>query len=100
IRDKLVTGVQTCALPISFRATLDLRNGTAPQNAQSIAVRDGHIVSFASPQEPAEATLLLERYTEQDRHVQAAIRFISADPDRPRSEERRVGKECSARSSA
>src|SRR5205823_10230349 len=90
IRDKLVTGVQTCALPISQR--------------QSTAIaRLGFFESAARSQRNAEIGM-----------GQGEVRYISEQPlvknerlidlagmvmphrfgKEPRSEERRVGKEC------
>src|SRR5207244_7309835 len=65
IRDDLVTGVQTCALPISCRAssTADRNFAARPENC-------------ASAQLPARPEPLPEKW---------------------RSEERRVGKECRSR---
>src|SRR5205807_2834326 len=60
IRDYKVTGVQTCALPISFRDEF-------PGRAEMIAYCKKHRI-------PVEASL-----------------------KKPRSEERRVGKECRSR---
>src|SRR2546425_4034727 len=65
IRDKLVTGVQTCALPISAAGRHD--PGTARQAADRNAHEQG-----AGSREPGAGSA-------------------------PRSEERRVGKECRSR---
>src|SRR5205823_9726893 len=95
IRDKLVTGVQTCALPISDRPVLAL----------FIAVQN---VRLASMQEQLRNTQSLGR--PQARIVQAQL-ILNAELERyaawlshqtwilslARSEERRVGKECSSR---
>src|SRR2546425_11244815 len=75
IRDKLVTGVQTCALPIFFTGRLPFEHG----------IRD----NFSKPLDPGTPTLasiLKER-------GYATGGFIGAYPvSRDRSEERRVGK--------
>src|SRR5256884_3934286 len=82
IRDVAVTGVQTCALPISFLAgpgvpgmALTLLPGLTPRAAPA-----GHRGRRAPPAQPVRPL---------------------AQPDRPeppeRSEERRVGKECRSR---
>src|SRR5438094_4170631 len=68
IRDRTVTGVQTCALPISIAW-----RGRRPCWASS------------SPGTPSPST---------------APRWSFSVPGRPRSEERRVGKECRSRWSA
>src|SRR3712207_7884175 len=82
IRDIGVTGVQTCALPISelLRLTGDL---TAAETAYRQADLSGR-----SPQ-PGLALLRLVQGRLPD--AEAAIRRVS------RSEERRVGKECRSR---
>src|SRR2546425_4078120 len=80
IRDKLVTGVQTCALPISL--LLQLRAG-------SVLRRGGRV-------DP-------ERRDAEARAAGALVVPLERDGDvlvRPhdfRSEERRVGKECRSR---
>src|SRR2546425_9565943 len=71
IRDKLVTGVQTCALPISLRSIS--RNAASPFSAKIIAIG------------------LLSRRT------RIASMSTSPAPSFSRSEERRVGKECRSR---
>src|SRR5205823_11599268 len=86
IRDKLVTGVQTCALPISeiFRACL------------------GGDVQQTPPNPAAQAT---GKPSEHQRMPQTPERFdwlLLAGRDelidlQERSEERRVGKECKSR---
>src|SRR5687767_15405539 len=83
IRDKLVTGVQTCALPISgggghdqLRTTADARRG-----------RHHHAGGHDEPQhDRAEPGRQRARLV----HLATAARV-------PRSEERRVGKECRSR---
>src|SRR5205823_12241301 len=84
IRDKLVTGVQTCALPIW--------SGTAPFNAR---LRDGsHRASrrrTAPSPSPDPAGLSVGGHRAPRRR--AARRGRSTRPRTPRSEERRVGKE-------
>src|SRR5207248_4386662 len=87
IRDRTVTGVQTCALPISFAA----ETGTALPQPRSPLFR-----RFADRFDAATYRADLER---------RGLRFVGrSDPgfpaalgaifDPPRSEERRVGKEC------
>lgn len=50
------------------------------QHVQSIAVGNSHIASFSAPEIPGDATLSLERYTENDRQVEASIRFLASEP--------------------
>src|SRR5205823_8051748 len=87
IRDKLVTGVQTCALPIfafgrktfSFTRDIDFFGGPALVVAATIAaVVVNQVVA-------ADATGV---------HTSVALGLFRAEG---RSEERRVGKECRAR---
>src|SRR5690606_40547529 len=73
IRAFHVTGVQTCALPI----WVDRQREHLPGSA----LRVGKIALLVA--EPCEARL----------HVQGQ-RIVDLGADRPRSEERRVGKEC------
>src|SRR5699024_11939546 len=72
IRDRNVTGVQTCALPISLNATEVLRNA-----AQQPGGLQPHEIGLFSPESR-----------------ELALQNV---PDWPRSEERRVGKEDRAR---
>src|SRR5947208_17051136 len=72
IRDDLVTGVQTCALPISRRIATTPRRG--------VAIRRAH--ALKGLQDPTASPW-------SDR--------LSAACDAARSEERRVGKECRSR---
>src|SRR5699024_12219303 len=90
IRDRNVTGVQTCALPISIivLAPRDWEGGQFPSThvtatgADRVTFDDGklYVEAFASGE--VDATLA-------DGRVKTA-RI-------PRSEERRVGKECTSR---
>src|SRR5438132_14058852 len=71
IRDHCVTGVQTCALPISSGAIAESRGGAGEVGRRR---RDGRRSAFAaSPPGPTRS------------------------PSKARSEERRVGKECRSR---
>src|SRR5687767_15375338 len=83
IRDKLVTGVQTCALPISSTRT--------PPRGDSVTLRR----VIRSGRGSAASSLT------DSRIVRSATRISSwakaAPMQRRRSEERRVGKECGAR---
>src|SRR5437773_6854227 len=73
IRDRDVTGVQTCALPICRLVDVDvLSQGT--QAAAYLLLRVGLAQHMSSMSEPVPLLL-----------------------DDPRSEERRVGKECRSR---
>src|SRR5687767_15688660 len=95
IRDKLVTGVQTCALPIPSRETtyaqrrsaFSRRGLMAYSTVRAFAQRRRRSVSGgSSPWTRSEAT------------TPAPVQ--SSNTGAARSEERRVGKECRARGSA
>src|SRR5437773_5766339 len=80
IRDRDVTGVQTCALPISSAlASLDLSNGRDAEYRVALALAKADVVPLAA----GLADDLASRFT-QDTTVQFVYR----------SEERRVGKDC------
>src|SRR5262249_58506205 len=83
IRDWSVTGVQTCALPISFSAM-----PTPPAPSSDAWNHGGLTVHFGLPPGRGilvQLTQLIDPPTSQTRW------------NSPRSEERRVGKECRAR---
>src|SRR5260370_19160005 len=84
IRDSSVTGVQTCALPISLRNALE----------SSLVARPEDLATHM-----AYADYLQERGDPRGELIQ--VQLALEDPARPvaerRSEERRVGKECRSR---
>src|SRR5205823_11038494 len=86
IRDKLVTGVQTCALPIS-------RAANQRQNDESHAAAKHRTEESFGEDEPQ--LVLLPHQDGDDAH-----RAASADGAKLRSEERRVGKGVRSRWSA
>src|SRR5258708_20061689 len=73
IRDDLVTGVQTCALPISESIAGKLVDGLAPEGLEEVIKA---LCACACP----DATLKVQEFVAEQR-----------------SEERRVGKECRSR---
>src|SRR2546422_1819296 len=81
IRDVAVTGVQTCALPISPQLSHD----QLPR-AQSPGDRDGGVKRNA---ERRAGTVACQRVVD--------TRLVGEPDFDPRSEERRVGKECRSR---
>src|SRR5207253_3407809 len=84
IRDGHVTGVQTCALPISFPAGIP-----HPADWQDAP---GGALDFLVDQPPARYLYLRLRLT--GGVATPLVRRIRLDFPRVRSEERRVGKEC------
>src|SRR5207248_8395480 len=85
IRDRTVTGVQTCALPICPRFPFgDLFSGGATTQSASIAHRT-MATSFGSARARAP------RGSQQRRSFSTSP---ACGPVKRRSEERRVGKEC------
>src|SRR2546425_3963999 len=77
IRDKLVTGVQTCALPIS-----DDGDDGHQRVAEPVSQHDGAVADPLGARRP---------------HVVLAERLEHRAAREARSEERRVGKECRSR---
>src|SRR5690606_40050339 len=83
IRDFHVTGVQTCALPISRYAAL--ASGAMEKNDLELAAR---YIAAGLEYAPQDASLLnLDDQVSRELQRQADDREV-------RSEERRVGKEC------
>src|SRR5207253_8177766 len=81
IRDGHVTGVQTCALPISGRAEVGC-GGLRIAGVLALAVVEGRAAARVDPGDPGEV----------------ADAGVAGDGfGAPRSEERRVGKGCRAR---
>src|SRR5260221_9930595 len=83
IRDHCVTGVQTCALPISRLVLIDF-NRASGQRQLGL---NGSYWAFASAQQRSASTLLRFKPLGYNRTL-IPVR---------RSEERRVGKECRSR---
>src|SRR5205823_7119873 len=94
IRDKLVTGVQTCALPICQRALgagprRSSRRATSSWRARSVWIMAAGRLNFGI----SLRALSLEQASKPSRRVLSLSPVH--DNDYGRSEERRVGKECS-----
>src|SRR5207248_7295991 len=86
IRDRTVTGVQTCALPISMEDYyLDLGERLADHRQEN---------PFACE---AEIVVLHRRHADDGREIGRPLAPRDAREMEDRSEERRVGKECRAR---
>src|SRR5256885_10943324 len=82
IRDYKVTGVQTCALPISRRTGRCARRGRRPGR-----MLEGSLLFLTL------VNLLIDvSHTPEER-----AHLFGAEPGATRSEERRVGKECRSR---
>src|SRR2546425_4127789 len=82
IRDKLVTGVQTCALPISYT---------------SRPLRSSSAVARRAPGSAGHVSCTILAAITRERSSKARSRENAADREGRRSEERRVGKECRSR---
>jgi starch synthase (maltosyl-transferring) len=67
-----------------FRVLLQTSCGS--RHAQSIAAQDEHIAFFPPVFAAGDAQLSLERYAITDHHVEAAIRFLTAEPAIQKSE--------------
>src|SRR5205823_10798121 len=97
IRDKLVTGVQTCALPILVdeRCPGDLAEPWEVQDAMRDAKASRH---RGRRLDLAARGALAVIGRDRERDPAAVERELQRDAGiEPRSEERRVGKECRAR---
>src|SRR5205823_8278438 len=91
IRDKLVTGVQTCALPICPKVTHVGENGLAL--VMKIATNLSLPVQMLAL---TEGVLLAEKSgIKREVALEVLLNSVAASP--MRSEERRVGKECRSR---
>src|SRR5205085_12651187 len=86
IRDLTVTGVQTCALPISSQVVL----GSEEQAEQTLA---------ESERSETINTSFVERWFGTQRQFNARKKRKAYTFSKERSEERRVGKECRSRGS-
>src|SRR2546427_9390359 len=82
IRDLTVTGVQTCALPISYPVRRHIADALS---------ETGQAFQRALPCSGGEATFAIQAVGHAHRLAQAV------DHPQLRSEERRVGKECRSR---
>src|SRR5687767_15713535 len=87
IRDKLVTGVQTCALPISLRAASPADRVEVDLTTQVLYVVKGGAIARILPVSSGNGAT----YKQKDGSKARAL---------TRSEERRVGKECRNRCGA
>src|SRR5207248_7589048 len=87
IRDRTVTGVQTCALPIS-----DRRGRRVPRE-RSESVRAALVIS----ERDNVATALEALEAGQRLDLAGTTLMVQSPVPRGRSEERRVGKECRSR---
>src|SRR5439155_5204915 len=95
IRDGHVTGVQTCALPISLRVPMNLSTRkVVPTPAHLVELeRLGDEIAKLSAHLDAATARLLDLIREFDARGGWGNGFASCAA---RSEERRVGKECRA----
>src|SRR5207245_3568617 len=91
IRDATVTGVQTCALPISFNEDSD------KDDLEIVGVIGD--AKYDSAKEKADRTVYQPILQVQDQQTYNNVLELrtAGDPSSFRSEERRVGRECRAR---
>src|SRR5205823_9440979 len=96
IRDKLVTGVQTCALPILEFSGVpgETHRRGQPFGEKGGSLEDPVAVLVLEPADLAAAGFLLELEVEI---AAGRLRHVQAPAVVERSEERRVGKECRCR---
>src|SRR5437762_10916170 len=92
IRDTSVTGVQTCALPISECEVVDSGQAEADLDAGGLQRRDDVLGARRQRRYAASAG--------SSRGVAERMRSARSLTSGSRSEERRVGKECRARRAA
>src|SRR5205823_9814633 len=92
IRDKLVTGVQTCALPISNRCTTSWAAPITISFRQ--LVRKEIVIGAAHDVVQRFAQLAAEQAVGKP---EPAVEVFADQVNRQRSEERRVGKGCRLR---
>src|SRR5205823_10653008 len=92
IRDKLVTGVQTCALPICPGAARPTDRATRCLEAPGLtsAIRPGGVLQKVST--PDDRSSAIRRHSLQSHPVPIVGTPTTEVRMRPRSEERRVGK--------
>src|SRR2546425_11356651 len=93
IRDKLVTGVQTCALPIFPAARANGPDRVACALTRAVVFSRAKVVVTGRRPSPAAAS----RSDSTRSGSRRASPSIWKPPQTPRSEERRVGKECRSR---
>src|SRR5205823_8243199 len=97
IRDKLVTGVQTCALPIYIQEERAAALWKIATGAASIVVApvSAAAIRLRSPEYYGDLARTVRRAETID--VEALIQQLNKVGYAARSEERRVGKECRSR---
>src|SRR5205823_11369816 len=91
IRDKLVTGVQTCALPILFSAD------PIPGNEVNI---NALIDTLSKKEARVVYSEITDRFHVSGHGAQNDLKLLVSLTNPRRSEERRVGKECMSREGA
>src|SRR2546430_16160482 len=100
IRDLTVTGVQTCALPISIISTLKNRWYATAKDRRFQPTPQGEIVWQVLKRcfpDVFEVGFTAQMETELDKVEEGDLAWQQVLEDFWRSEERRVGKECRSR---
>lgn len=64
-----------------FRATLSLAETSFISHAKSTQVHEGFVCAFAPQEIAGDATLVLERFSNQDQHLDTALRYLPANPN-------------------
>jgi starch synthase (maltosyl-transferring) len=64
-----------------FRASLTRGGRQTPRHEHAIRVSKGWVACFRPLEAMGDATLLVERYTTAQQHLQGKIRFLSGQPD-------------------
>src|SRR5207244_7021199 len=91
IRDDLVTGVQTCALPISPEQ-LKGERGAASSDIYAVGIILYEMLCGKTPFDGENVFAVMNQHVSQD--PPSILDFNPKLPPELRSEERRVGKEC------
>src|SRR5699024_12052948 len=90
IRDRNVTGVQTCALPILFRSFKSYASGELVKHNEQDKVGMGHTLYIGSLKSEVYFCCYEKNY---EQYAKLGIPLEEAPIKNRRSEERRVGKE-------
>ena len=65
---------------VPFRATVESKKPARTKQVQSVEVRNGHVACFPPGSAVSDATLVLERYSSINQHLESELRFIAVEP--------------------